>query len=206
MKNKPLRKITAITPNGNRVVFRRRNPKMVLAIIAVLIVLSSLIYGVLVYMDDFTFMFAVAIVAILFPWFVQIHSMTREEHLHAMSMCARIVGVRFNKSKIILTIKNIGSLNIVEASLGDILIDEKIPIVIPTIINLLPIGEAEDISISLPFRLANISKLSYKIGIAYGNTFVLRAYEQEIWSNKGKCTMRSNTCKLKTWIYHRWWI
>ena len=206
MKNKPLRKIAAITPDGKKVIFRRKNPKMVLAIIAVLFVLSSLMYGVLVYMDDFTFMFAVAIVAILFPWFVQIYNMTGEEHRHAISMCARIVGVRFYKNKIILSIKNIGLLNIIEASLGDILIDEKIPILTPTIINLLPIGETEDVPIVLPFRLTNINKLSYKIGFTYGSTFVLRAYEQEMWSNKGKCTMRSNTCKLKTWIYHRWWI
>lgn len=206
MKNEPPRKLMGVTSDGKKVVFRRKNPKVVFTFLAVIVASSLLVYGVIILFDEFALMFSAAMISVLLSWFIQVHNLIREERQHATSLCARIDGVRFKNNKIIVTVKNIGSSNITQASLGDFLINEKISIGIPIMINLLPVGEIAEVSLEWPCRLSYMRKLSYKIGVEYGNTYVMLAYEQELRSRNGKCTMRNNTCKLKTWIYHRWWI
>lgn len=90
--------------------------------------------------------------------------------------------------------------------MGDLLINDKVPIVQPIIINFMPVGSTEDLEIILPFRISYMKKFSYKISSGYGNTYVILAFEQEMRTKSKNVTFTNNACKLTTWIYHKWLI
>lgn len=206
MNNIPPRKIKGATPDGKRAIFRRISPIMTFASIAIVVAMSLLLYGVIIWRDDFAFTFAIAGVALLLTWYIQVLNMYKEQRFRATSICAKIEVVKINNNRLVLTIKNVGSSNITQAVFGDLLINDKVPIAQPTIINFMSVGSTEDLEIILPFRISYVKKLSYKISSGYGNTYVMLAFEQEMRTKSKTVTFKNNTCTLTTWIYHKWLI
>ena len=204
MKNSPPRKIKGSTPDGKRAIFRRVSPIMTFASIAVVIAASLLLYSVIIWRDDFAFSFAIAGIALLLTWYIQVLNMYKEQRFRATSICAKIEAVKINNNRLILTIKNVGSSNITQAVFGDLLINDKVPITQSTIINFISVGDTEDLEIILPFRISYVKKLSYKISSGYSNAYVMLVFEQEMRTKSKIVTFKDNTCTLTTWVYHKW--
>jgi len=206
MRNSPPRKIKGVTPDGKKAIFRRTSPIMFIAWITIVVGSALLLYGVIIWRDDFAFTFAIAALALLFACCVQLWNIYKEQRFRATTICAKIEAVKINNNRLVLTVKNVGSSNITQAVLGDLLINDKVPVVQPTIINFMPVGGTEDLEIILPYRISYVKKLSYKISSGYGNTYVMLAFEQEMRTKNKTVTFKSNTCTLTTWIYHKWLI
>jgi hypothetical protein len=191
-----------IMVNGKKTIFNKSNPKMFLATVAIFAVLALLVYCVIVYMDDFTLMFAVAIVAVLFPWAVQIYSMINEEHHRAISYCARIESIKLDKRKFVATLKNIGTSNIFDATILYIRSDGQF-IAQNILINFLPANDTMTLIYNHKLKLDSTKKFEYVILLSSSNILVVLSYEQRMELIDGEYVIENNTCELRRRLYYK---
>lgn len=190
---------------GKKSIYRRIKPIIVMAYISTLTILTLLVIFVVKYLDDFSLMFAIAIVAAVIPLIAHIFDKTDKSNEYLTSHFARIEKIKLDKRKFNVTLKNIGTSNIFWATIYYIRNNGQ-PIAENITVNFFPTSEIITLTHNHKLKLDSIRKLEYAILIPIGNTMVALSYEQRMELIDGEYVIENNACELRRRLYYKWLI
>jgi len=199
-KKKLPRKISVQFTN-KKYIFRQSNPVSYIIGACLLLLFFCLVkleINRLLNFDDL--MFFLAVFPILYVISIDMNNRIYEQ---ITSFSIRLEKSRIEKNKLIIEVKNIGSINIVCAGIDELKVNGN-KAADGIFINFLPVNE--NATFVLNVKETSIIKIDYQIHIFLDNKLLVLYYEQKMKLVNSEYVIEPNNCLLNRRMYYKWWF